>query len=572
MFCTTALSSWSAARISLSVAVAAAGLAPFGAGAQTVPPQLPSAAEPGREIPRPRLEPTQQPSGITVQEAPSVEAPPGAERFTFRLAGVAIEGATAYPEAELRRYYEKLIGTEVNVATMFGVAAEIERRYRADGFVTSRAIVPRQTIEDGTFHITVVEGFINEIVYADAVGPARPTVEKLIAPLRNTAPVNIRDIERRLLLADDLPGMTVRGTLEAAPELRGASRLIITTERKPFDFAATFDNRGSRYNTREGVLGSVAANSFGPHADRAYVIGKVGLPARREYFAGGGYQLNLGDNGMTANMTVTKSHSHPGRELTPLEVYNDVFSVTAGVSYPIIRSRLESLRVDGGFEYRNVDTELLSQDFTEDRLRLASVGATYDLVDSFDGVNTVRVAYIQGIDIAGATGPGSPLLSRAEGRSDTAKVVLQATRIQSLPADFSVMLSFAGQMAWDPLLASEEFAVGGGVFGRGYNPGEITGDRGFATTVELRYTPTLVRRWLEYGAQLYAFHDYGRVWNLDSTADPDSESLSSVGVGLRVNLTENISGYVEGAKPLTRRIATTGDKAPQAFFGVTVNF
>ncbi len=154
------------------------------------------------------------------------------ENFRLTLGSLIIEGATAYGPDDLRPIYSGLIGREVTVADLFKVANDIEFRYRNDGYITSRVIVPAQTVEDGTFRLKVVEGFASDIVYPDDIGPAPDTVKRLVDPLRGVTPINVADVERRLLLANDLPGLTVRANLEPAPATLGASVIVVKTDRK----------------------------------------------------------------------------------------------------------------------------------------------------------------------------------------------------------------------------------------------------------------------------------------------------------------------------------------------------
>src|SRR6185369_5395776 len=113
------------------------------------------------------------------------------------------------------------------------------------GYVTSRVIVPQQTIEDGVFRIQVFEGFISEVVVNDDAGPARAAVERLLAPLRGVKPINVAEVERRLLLANDLPGMTVRGTLQASPTESGGSVLVVSASRKTREATVSLNSRVS---------------------------------------------------------------------------------------------------------------------------------------------------------------------------------------------------------------------------------------------------------------------------------------------------------------------------------------
>jgi len=119
---------------------------------------LPSGAEPGRETLKPVM-PMPYESGrpIAVPGAPAVEAPEGSENYRFTLSAVQISGATAFSQDELRALYAGLIGKQVSVRDMFGVANALEVKYRSAGYVTTRVLVPEQQVENGVFRITVVE-------------------------------------------------------------------------------------------------------------------------------------------------------------------------------------------------------------------------------------------------------------------------------------------------------------------------------------------------------------------------------------------------------------------------------
>ncbi|WP_232468192.1 ShlB/FhaC/HecB family hemolysin secretion/activation protein [Bordetella genomosp. 13] len=557
--------------ISSSLAMAAA-LLTTPVTAQTVP-QLPSAAEPGRQLPQPVM-PQSTPSAprVSVPQGQATEAPAGAENLSFTLTDMSIEGARHYPAADLRTLYQPLLGKTITVADAFKVANDIELRYRNDGYVTTRVIVPEQTIEDGRFRIVVVEGFISDVKYDGDIGPAQAAVEKLVRRLRAMRPVNVAEVERQLLLANDLPGLTVRASLESSPTEVGGSVLVVRSERKAVDASLTLDNRGSPYLGWSEMIGQVSLNSFGARADRVTLTGRLGLPAERSQAVAANYDMLATDTGMTVGLAASYAKSEPGRELADLNVASDVQSYSATATYPLIRSRLQNLRAVGQFEVRNVTTDITDTPFTEDRLRVLRMGLSYDRTDSWNGITAVRGTLHKGLDGLGASDNGNELASRVNGRSDFFKFTAELTRLQQLTDRFSLLATFAGQYSASPLLASEEFALGGPNFGRGYDDGEMSADSGIAGSLELRYavsTPTL----LPHGAHVYTFVDAGRIWaRRDSETDLTRAKLSSIGAGMRANLTKNVYATFEVAKPTSSDVLTQGDKNPRFFFSIAAQY
>lgn len=542
--------------------------------AQTLPP-LPSGAEAGREAPRLTL-PVPVPAGpaVAAPGGSAVQVPAGAEQLRFTLAEMAIEGVTAYPADSLRPLYADLIGKTISVADAFRVADAIERRYRGDGFITSRVIVPEQAIEGGRVRLVVVEGFIADVKFDGDIGPARAAIEKLVAPLRGVKPINVAAVERQLLLANDLPGLSVRASLEPSPTQTGGSVIVVRSERKPMDLSVSFGNRGTAYLESREMSASVAYNAVGERADRISVATKAAVPADRSTFIAGTYDALLSAGGATLGLMSSYSTSHPGLELEAMDVRSRVTAQQATVTYPWIRSRTQNLRALGQLEVRDVDTDIGGAAFTRDRLRIARVGLSYDRTDqigALGGITAARVTMHQGLHALGASANGAALLSRAEGRSDFTKVTTELTRLQQLTERTNLMATLSGQWSPNALLASEEMALGGASFGRAYDEGEISAANGVAGSVEWRWSPPM-EQVLPRGGQVYAFMDGGQLHAAQGAAALPHRTVSSLGGGLRANLSPASFATLELALPTSHAVRTQGDKHARAFFSISAQF
>lgn len=536
------------------------------AQAQTAPPQLPSGAEPGREVLRPVLPtPGLGAAPIAVPQAPAAAAPPNAQALRFTLTRLQIDGASRFSDDSLKPLYAGLIGQDITVAQAFGVAQALELRYRNDGYVTTRVIVPQQTIEDGVFRIQVVEGFVSDIVFEADIGPARAAVERLIAPLRGVRPIGIAEIERRLLLANDLAGLTVRGTLEPSPTALGGSVLRVAAEHQGREASVGIDTRTSPYLGWANVAGALAFNAFGERADRVSLNVRSSLQTGLSEMAAVAYDALLSSEGLSLNTSASLSTSKPQRELKALDVRSNVRSGQATLSWPLVRSRTVNVRAVGQLELRDVDTDIAGAAFTRDRLRVLRLGVSVDRADAWSGLSAARLTLHQGLDALGARRKGDPLASRVNGRSNFTKFTLDLTRLQQLGPRSSLMLALTGQQSTGALLASEEMGLGGASFGRGYDEGEIAADNGVAASLELRHNPGWA--WAPGETQVYAFADGGRLRaHRDGAPLLHARSLSSVGGGLRANLSRNAFATLELAKPTGTAPRTQGDKQPRLFF------
>ncbi|WP_309643462.1 ShlB/FhaC/HecB family hemolysin secretion/activation protein, partial [Phenylobacterium sp.] len=162
---------------------------------------------------------------------------------------------------------------------------------------------------------------------------------------------------------------------------------------------------------------------------------------------------------------------------------------------------------------------------------------------------------------------GASGLSRADASREFWKVNARAAHYRDLSANTGLYLAADGQWSPDALLASEEFAVGGAPYGRGYNYAELSGDRGVAGTAELRVGWDPKRPPITF-VQGYGFVDAAQVWNRGG----DSAALASTGLGVRVRVGERVTVGLEAAKPLTRTPYERGDKDWRTFVSISARF
>ena len=190
------------------------------------------------------------------------------------------------------------------------------------------------------------------------------------------------------------------------------------------------------------------------------------------------------------------------------------------------------------------------------------------MADSIDGVNLIDVEASQGLDLFNPTDSGT-MRSRVDGETEYQKVLLNLSRTQTLPSNFSLLTAFSGQYSADKLLGAEQFSVGGASFGGAYDGAEISGDKGIAGRVELRYSDGTALDYFKW-YQLYGYYDIGRIWS--NTQTPDNPSLASAGLGVRTMVSPSVYTYVEVGLPLTKDVGVEQNRDPRVFFSVNASF
>lgn len=530
--------------------------------AQAPPAALPPAVEPGRlqqqfqpqEVPRAAPE-------ISVPPTPENEVPAEAPTIRLELEAIAVEGATVYSTAELAAITGEYVGRPIVLADLFRLADRITERYRSDGYVLSRAVVPAQRI-GRTARIAVIEGFVSEV---RVDGYDAPRIEAYARHIAESRPLRAADLERYMLLVNDLPGVGARAVLSPSPSAEGGAALTIVASHTLADATLAADNRGTRYIGPQQFYAGAGFNVPG-NAELPLVDGRVALRAvtttsiRELRYGEFTVTQPLGSDGLRLVVYGSQSWSHPGFTLSPFNSrsYGSTYSTT--LAYPVIRSRDQNFEVRVGlstFDSRSVTLDMPSlPPSSDDHLRIVQWGFSYDRSDSWQGINLLALQSSHGISAFGASALNRATPSRPLARSDFEKGTAEISRQQDLAwvwPGLGLYAAATGQIAGlGALPSSQQFGVGGPLYGRAYDPSDITADEGWATKAEAQYTVPFDGIWLD-SVQAYGFVDKGRVFR--NVASAGSDQLSSAGIGLRLAAAGQFAADFQAAKPLTRDLS-----------------
>ncbi len=550
--------------------------------AASSPAMAQQAIPPSAEAPRAQDQ-VPAPYAITVP-APSAAAdiapqrtPDGAESVTFTLQSITIEGMSAYTPSAIAPLYEAQIGQVVTLADMFALAQAITRRYRADGYILSQAVVPQQTIENGAVTLRVVEGFFSAVTLegVDETSLLGKRIRRMTNRLSAERPVTAATMEHTLLVVNDIPGLRARSVISPSQTIAGGADLMIVIEDDILSGQVAIDNFGSRY------LGPVQLSNT-THISNALGYGEritgqiVSAPAHSEMLYGyAAFQTPIGSQGTVFGVDATYSDTAPGYTLDPFDVegFSTVFG--GGFKHSFIRSREENLFGRLRFDWRKASSKSTIDITRTDRVASLRLGGDYQRVDTLwnIAVNSLSFDLSKGVGLFGTSDKNDPTLSRANGDPRHTKAELEVERLQKIADDWTALAVIRGQIASHALLSAEEFGVGGHGLGRGYSPSEITGDNGFAGSFELQWASPQMHGEVMNRPQFFAFYDFGKVWNKSEVASVQKkDSLASTGFGLRTGLLNTVNTEVSVALPLTRDVATSGDREVTVYFTLSVPY
>ncbi|QGN55302.1 ShlB/FhaC/HecB family hemolysin secretion/activation protein [Novosphingobium sp. Gsoil 351] len=425
--------------------------------------------------------------------------------------------------------------------------------------------IPAQRLEGGPLQLEVVTAHIVETRVRGDAGPYEGLIEQRITALQSFDPLNEAQAERLLLLADDIPGLDVRLTLQPAGGAPGEVIGELTVDYHPFGVVVNAQNYNSKQLGRETVYARGELYGLTGLGDLTYLAGSTTVDFDEQKIVQVGHEMLVDQSGTSLALRATFADSRP--TLPSLDLRTKSWILNAELMQPLLRTVNENYYLGVGFERIDQRTDLggaggraaLNLDristiymrFAGNARKLRGDGTEAVAVNGFAEVR-------KGLDLFNATKTGvitkagyAP--SRFEGDAKAWVIRGQIDSKIGLGPIFELFGSARGQWTEQPLLNYDEFSIGNLTVGRGYDPGANTGDKAIAGTAELRANlPTGPR----VATQVFGFYDHVHLYNLDTGSTEANRRLNSYGGGVRVTLSGIARLDVTYAHPLDRPLLT----------------
>ena len=480
-----------------------------------------------------------------------------------QVGAIRIDGADGLDQAELMAKVAPYIGHMLDADAMRELLGAVSGVARDHGYVFARSEVPEQAMVGGVLHVRLDLGRIDRVVL---LGLQSRAVSAVLAPLLGK-PAQQGELERRLMLATDLPGIWI-GAVNYARE-GDAGVLSLEVKRRKGSGHLEIDNRGQ---SELGPVRVAIAYDFAGllGVDRlGLTVQGLATPVDPTELVVTSARLAyvFTDSGSELAVTGVYSHTRSGAAMSPLGITGAGRIAEVSLSQPLYRRRDASLWLAGALDYFSVDQWQVGTRFRRDRVAVGNI--------SLNGYAPLAGGRLRGgLGVAralpGGTLPGDALASRP-GSGETATIFTFWSNWQgTLAGPVSARLGFNGQYATAPVLSVSQIALGGPQYGRAYDFAERTGDSGILGSAEIDYRLVERQTGTLRSVQLYGFADGGHVWNLQNTLG--SGDLSSAGVGTRVSLLDRYRIGLEAAMPLAAPRLQTADHAPRLSFSVGADF
>lgn len=468
---------------------------------------------------------------LPIPETPGTEALAGERKILVQR--YAIEGATVLSATDLAALTAPYEGREVTWADLAALRDKITLAYVQRGYVSSGAVIPDQTIADGIVRLQVVEGTLAGVeVKTD--GRYRPSVLQQRIAGAAEGPVNVDRMEEGLQALQRDPNIRAVNAQLTPTDERGRARLLVDVrERRPWELALDLDNYAVPAVGSERARLSGRAVNLAGRGDALW--GSLGVTrGLREGDLGYTLPLGTGRNSLTVAARASRGDLVEA-PFDDLDVYSTSTTYGATWNYAMVDDAKRGLDLSVIGEVRRSESFLLGSgfSFTEGpeqgvskvtALRAAQQGSLRGRRQVFVARTTLSV----GLDALDATHHDGPAVPDGQFVS----FLLQTQWARRLTArDALLILRLDGQLASDPLLGLEQFAVGGHGSVRGYRENTLVRDQGAVASAELRVP--LMRRGSRPLLEAGPFVDGGWAGNKDR---PDNGPTTIAGAGLAARL------------------------------------
>ncbi len=453
----------------------------------------------------------------------------------------SVRGVTVYDTTELLTYAGQLAHSRTGRITAADVASAVTQIYREDGYFLAEAWPG----PDGQ-SIIVDEGRIQSIDIEGVDARTFRSLEKIFSPLTATSPMTLKEFERAVMLAEDIPDLELSTEIDF-PDQAGARLRVLGEPLDKQAGSATLDNPPREFGN---ALSFYLVQEFYSTLAVGDLIrfegsGSASWDSDDENALWGAltYRVPLNSDGLYGELYYGTINAR--RDLNGDFARTDIDgeNLTVALGYPILRN-VES------YGYLLLDYRQSKADSESGGVPLSSdasvLGLTYLYGKSYSDGRAVEA----GVTLSFGDNENETTAANFDDGDESFWHLRGGIGYESpltgLSPNTAWRTEIWGQYTTDRLPSVEEYFLGDRYGLRGYRFDEVDGDSGISALFEIShsYFPSSksVNRLTPF-----AFLDFGYISNNDPASfEVDSATLASTGLGLDVEFKRNffMSGYV----------------------------
>ncbi|MEJ6481486.1 ShlB/FhaC/HecB family hemolysin secretion/activation protein [Nostoc punctiforme UO1] len=519
---------------------------------QDLQPPVPSPV-PSPELPVPLPPPAElfPPSAPT----PTPDEPlPGKFPETIVVERFEVLGSTVFSPEELALATAEFTKRPISLAEVYQARSKITDLYVRNGYITSGAYIPPQTIQSGVVKIQVVEGKLEDI---QVTGTRRlnPNYVRSRLAIATSPPLNRQRLLEALQLLQLNPLIQNVSAELSAGSRTGSSLLEVkVSEAKTFSSQIVLDNgRSPSVGSFRRRLQLNEANLLG--LGDALGVAYTNTDGSNSLDANYTLPLNPRNGTLTFNYGITSSNViEPPFKV--LDIHSDSRYYELTFRQPIVQTPTQEFALGLTASRRESDISSLLQreglpgsDLSpgadeQGRTRVSAFRFFQEWTSrNSREVIALRSQFSLGIDIL------SPTINQNAPDSRFFAWQGQAQWVRLLAPETLLLLRLNTQLASRTLLPIEQFGLGGQDSIRGYRQDYLLTDNGTFVSAEVQ-VPILRLPKIDSTLQVVPFVDFGVGWNSSARENPNPNTLAAVGLGLRWSQSDRFTVRLDWGVPL----------------------
>ncbi len=256
---------------------------------------------------------------------------------------------------EINKITSSIVGKNVSIEDLQRVIDQINNAYAAKGFVTARAYLPEQTVENGNIYIALTESKIGNITVQQNKWTTDGYITRRL-PQKEGQLFDIVELEKDVLDFNRYnEGIQLSANLKAGEKPGTTDIDIIADENFPFHVMGIFDNAG-RYNTgslRGGAM--IYADSLFHHRDKLS-IGSYFSKGTQSPFADYNFPVNKKDGRVGFTFSSTFANVKYGPLVDLFDIKSNAYQYSLYYSQPLIRKPGFELKSYAALNYKRAHT------------------------------------------------------------------------------------------------------------------------------------------------------------------------------------------------------------------------
>ncbi len=417
-------------------------------------------------------------------------------------------------ESELQKIVQYAVGKELGFSGLQAIAQKITVYLREEkNYMFAKAYLPVQDITDGVIEIAVMPGVSANKINV-VLNQYTRINKKILERIANDSigiskAMQIKNIERAILLINDIPGISSQASLEKGNQSGSSQVNINANEGKLINGVVSVDNYGDRYTGTWRRTVQLAVNDPLGWGDQI-----SGVITNANHLLSGkiAYSIPLALSGAFWNISYSSLQYRLGGSMKSLRAKGTAETFATGVSYSLIRTRDMSLWTSLGYESTGLHDETGGSTTSDRRVSVGNFnlnGSFFDQVGKAAITNLTLSLYSGTLEISEIGDAKATDLTGAGSDGDFFRTTYSIARLQRATDDLSFLTGIRGQFAGRNLDSSQKFILGGPTGVRAYPIGEASGDEGHTFTLESRYDLKFTPSWAK--TQLVLFYDAGYI-------------------------------------------------------------